>query len=63
VPKAPKLAPGLEVVSWSDHEAGAMVTGNPGEDVPECGNYVTTVDRDLLLVPCPDARLYAHGGS
>jgi hypothetical protein len=63
VPKAPELAPGLEVASWSNHEAGAMVTDNPGEDVLECGNYVTTVDRDLLLLPCPDARLYAHGGS
>jgi hypothetical protein len=28
--KAPELAPGLEAASWSDHEASAMTTGNPG---------------------------------
>jgi hypothetical protein len=40
-----------------------MATGNLGADFSDCGNYVVAFDHELLLLPCPDNGLHAHGGS
>jgi hypothetical protein len=59
--KASKPALGFKVVAWHNKDAGASVAGNPGATAPDRGNGVTDCDL-LLLLPCPNTRLDAHGG-
>jgi hypothetical protein len=60
--KAPQSAPGFKAASWPNQDVGAPAAGNPGAAAPDRGNGVAAADCNLLLLPCPDTRLDAHGG-
>jgi hypothetical protein len=53
----------LMVVFQPNQNARAMMAGNPGATAPHHGIDGGTTDCDMLLLPCLDTRLYAHGRS
>jgi hypothetical protein len=53
----------LMVVFQPNQNARAMMAGNPGATAPHHGIGGGTANCDMLLLPCLDTRLYAHGRS